>query len=301
MTTERGYRGQIEGIGGATPEAARSRRVGSGWAPAGTDLPGRDLAAGGPVAADLAGTGLVGPGGGRRSAAGSPIGRRLFLGVLAAGALGVAFGSDLQRGVGDLLSGVASTNGSGLGALIPGADRFRIYTVTSGYPWKPPSRYKLEVGGLVKRPMTLSYEQLRSLPRTELVKPFQCVTGWVVPGVHWAGVLLGDLVDMAQPTSTARAVEFTSYDGVYTESLSLEEAHRNDVLVAYDMLGAPITRQHGGPVRLYVAPMYGYKSIKWLSTISLVENPVPGFWEQEGYDVEAWIGRSNGYHGAGVD
>ncbi len=54
-------------------------------------------------------------------------------------------------------------------------------------------------------------------------------------------------------------------------------------------------------MRLYVAPMYGYKSIKWLSSISVVEDAVPGFWEQEGYDVEAWIGASNGYHGARLD
>jgi DMSO/TMAO reductase YedYZ molybdopterin-dependent catalytic subunit len=61
------------------------------------------------------------------------------------------------------------------------------------------------------------------------------------------------------------------------------------------MLGGPISRDHGGPVRLYVAPMYGYKSIKWLSRIAVVDQVEPGFWEVEGnYDVEGWVGRSNG-------
>ena len=60
------------------------------------------------------------------------------------------------------------------------------------------------------------------------------------------------------------------------------------------MLGKPVTRSHGGPVRLYVAPMYGYKSVKWLGGITLVPEVVPGFWEQNGYDVDAWVGRSNG-------
>jgi hypothetical protein len=232
---------------------------------------------------------------------GKPIGRRLFLGVLAAGAVGVAVGDPVQRAVGSLLSGVTNSNGSGLGALIPGADRFRIYTVTNNYPWIPRDRYRLRVDGLVERPITLSYAQLLQLPRTDLVKPFQCVTGWVVPSVQWSGVLLRDVLSLVRPRPQARAVTFTSFDGVYTECLTMEEAHRDDVLVAYDMLGAPVTRQHGGPVRLYVAPMYGYKSIKWLGSISLVESPLQGFWEQEGYDFEAWIGKSNGYHGAGID
>ncbi len=64
------------------------------------------------------------------------------------------------------------------------------------------------------------------------------------------------------------------------------------------MLGKPVTREHGGPVRLYVAPMYGYKSLKWLDrievTAGLDEPTDPGYWEGFGYDVDAWVGRSNG-------
>jgi DMSO/TMAO reductase YedYZ molybdopterin-dependent catalytic subunit len=225
---------------------------------------------------------------------GKPIGRRLFLGLLGAGGLGVVFGNQLQRFVGDITAPFTNKNGSGLGGLIPGANRFRLYTVTGQFPTIPKSSYRLTVDGLVNQPLELSFEDLKKLPRTELVRDFQCVTGWRVPNVEWAGVHLGDLIDMAGPKSAARAVEFTSYDGAYTESLTLEEAHRSDVLVAYEMLGGPITSEHGGPVRLYVAPMYGYKSAKWLRSISLVPQAIPGFWEQQGYAVEAWVGRSNG-------
>jgi DMSO/TMAO reductase YedYZ molybdopterin-dependent catalytic subunit len=66
------------------------------------------------------------------------------------------------------------------------------------------------------------------------------------------------------------------------------------------MLGAPITTDHGGPVRLYVAPMYGYKSAKWLKSITLVKQAIPGFWEQQGYDINAWVGGSNGRHDAPI-
>jgi DMSO/TMAO reductase YedYZ molybdopterin-dependent catalytic subunit len=206
----------------------------------------------------------------------------------------VVVGEKVQSFVGRALQGVVNTNGSGLGALIPGADRFRLYTITNGYPDISPAHYRLYVSGLVERPLTLTLADLRSMPATHLVKDFQCVTGWRVPNVPWVGVRLADIIDRAGARNSAHAVEFTSYDGAYTESLTMEEARRYDVIVAYEMLGAPVTSEHGGPVRLYVAPMYGYKSCKWLRSISLVEQATPGFWEQNGYDVEAWIGESNG-------
>jgi DMSO/TMAO reductase YedYZ molybdopterin-dependent catalytic subunit len=77
----------------------------------------------------------------------------------------------------------------------------------------------------------------------------------------------------------------------------MDQARRYDVIVAYEMLDAPVSREHGGPVRLYVAPMYGYKSIKWLKGIQVLDDVVPGYWEQNGYDVNAWIGDSNGRSG----
>ncbi|MDQ3107123.1 MAG: molybdopterin-dependent oxidoreductase, partial [Actinomycetota bacterium] len=82
--------------------------------------------------------------------------------------------------------------------------------------------------------------------------------------------------------------------GVYTESLTLEQARRDDVLVVYEMEGKPISAAHGGPVRLLMAPMYGYKSIKWLDRVEVVDEVVPGFWEERGYDIDAWVGTSNG-------
>ena len=92
----------------------------------------------------------------------------------------------------------------------------------------------------------------------------------------------------------AGALTFNSFDGVYTESLTMDQARRPDVMVAYEMQDKPISNVYGGPVRLYVAPMYGYKSIKWLESIEVVPKVVPGYWEERGYDVDAWIGRSNG-------
>src|SRR5207302_11497612 len=126
---------------------------------------------------------------------------------------------------------------------------------------------------------------------------FQCVTGWRVHGVNWTGVRLADLLDRAAIKDGAGGVLFTSFDGTYTETLTVEQARRRDVLVAYEMDGKPLSRDHGGPARLYVAPMYGYKSCKWLDSVRVMAGPgrpAPGYWEQRGYDVDAFVGKSNG-------
>jgi DMSO/TMAO reductase YedYZ molybdopterin-dependent catalytic subunit len=85
-----------------------------------------------------------------------------------------------------------------------------------------------------------------------------------------------------------------SFDGAYTESLTLAQARRSDVIVAYELGEEQLSSDHGGPVRLYVAPMYGYKSCKWLESIELTAEVEPGYWEDRGYDVDGWVGRSNG-------
>ena len=207
------------------------------------------------------------------------------MGLVALGAAGIAFGSKVQNSIGDVV-------GSGLGGLIPGGNRFRIYTITGGFPSIPPEAYRLEVSGLVDRPLVLTLADLQAMPATALVRDFQCVTGWRVDGVHWEGVRLSDVLLAAGVQPNASALAFESYDQADTESLTLDQAHLPDVLVAYRMLGGPITVEHGGPVRLYVARMYGYKSIKWLSAIRVVDHVEPGFWEQNGYPVDAWVGGS---------
>ncbi len=223
---------------------------------------------------------------------GTPVGRRVVLGMVALGVAGIAAGKWLSQGV----TNVVASTAPALSGVLPAAGGFRIYTVTLGYPDYDPATYRLGVTGLVGTELSLSLDDLAALPQTGMTKDFQCVTGWRVQDVPWSGVLLKDVLAAAGVESNATALHFTSFDGAYTESLTLEQGMRPDVLVATSMFGAPIEEQHGAPVRLYVAPMYGYKSIKWLSGIEVSNKVVPGYWEERGYDVDAWIGRSNGGH-----
>jgi DMSO/TMAO reductase YedYZ molybdopterin-dependent catalytic subunit len=215
------------------------------------------------------------------------VGRRVFLGITGLAALGVAFGGSVQNFLGNAF-------GSGLGGLLPGGDRFRIYSITGTYPEINDEDYRLEVSGLVRRPTTFTLADLKAMPATSFTKTFQCVTGWRVPDVHWKGVLLSDIMDAVDVRSDAVALTFESYDHADSESLTVRQARLSDIIVAYEMLGAPVTKEHGGPVRLYVAPMFGYKSLKWLSAIRVVNQVQPGFWELNGYPVNGWLDGSTG-------
>ena len=224
---------------------------------------------------------------------GAPVGRRVFLGLVGLGAAGVVFGAKVQNRLGEMLAPIEAKDFTGLLSLLP-FGRFRFYTVTGDFPHRSRDSYRLQVTGLVERPFTITYRELTAMPATRLTRDFQCVTGWRVPDVHWTGVQLRTLLDRAGVKPEAKALRFVSFDGTYTESLTLAQARRPDVLVAYELDDEPLSSLHGGPARLYVAPMYGYKSCKWLQSIELTADVEPGYWEHYGYSVDGWVGKSNG-------
>jgi len=224
--------------------------------------------------------------------AGSPVGRRLFLGLVGLGAASVAAGGPLSAALSSVQRTAAARDPIGLSALIPGGS-WRYYSVTGDFPTAP-AGYRLLVSGLVRAPLSLSLADLLARPRTTLQRDFQCVTGWRVPQVRWSGVTLRSLLEAAGPMPAAGAVQFRSFDGEYTESLTMAQALRSDMLIADTFGTGPVPRAHGGPVRLVAAPMYGYKSCKWLSEVRVIPRLVPGYWEGFGYAQDGWVGASNG-------
>ena len=216
-------------------------------------------------------------------------GRGLFLATVAAGLTSLAWGKPVWSRVSAALSPA-----EGLIPFVP-TSGWRIYTVSGSMPSFDPATWRLNVGGLVEQELVLSHRELLALPRVTQVSDFHCVTGWTVKDVHWGGVRLTDLLEHAQPKRDAHALRFTSFDGVYTDYLTLAQSAPHDVMLAWEMDGRPLPHEHGAPLRLVIPEMYGYKNVKWLKGIELVPAAGAGYWEKLGYDRDAWVGRSNGY------
>jgi DMSO/TMAO reductase YedYZ molybdopterin-dependent catalytic subunit len=208
------------------------------------------------------------------------VGRGTFL-ALAAVTTGALFLRGKVPSTVPLLSGGGNASG------------FTIYTIAD-FPSFDPQTFRLEVTGLVDEPKSYSYQDLLRMPAVHETRFYQCVTGWSVPNPRWSGVRLWDLVAASRPKAQARALHFRCMDRAYTESLTFAQAKKRDVLVGYGLNGKPLSREQGYPLRLVVPGMYGYKFAKWVNRIEVVDRVIPGFWEQNGYDVDAYIGHSNG-------
>ena len=142
--------------------------------------------------------------------------------------------------------------------------------------------WKLGVDGLVENSVSLTYSQLLELPQTESVSDIHCVTKWSRYDNHWVGVSSRVLIALVRPKAEAGHVIFHAYDG-YTTNTTLEAFAADDVMIAHSWEGYPITRQHGGPVRIVIPRYYFWKSAKWVKRIEFSRDDKPGFWETRGY------------------
>ncbi len=144
------------------------------------------------------------------------------------------------------------------------------------------SDWRMTADGLVENPVTLNYEQLLALPQTETVSDIHCVTKWSRFDNMWNGVATRDLIALVRPKAEARHVVFHALDG-YTTNVSFDAFAAGDAMVAHMWEGYPITRQHGGPVRIVIPRFYLWKSAKWVKRIEFSRDDRPGFWEERGY------------------
>jgi DMSO/TMAO reductase YedYZ molybdopterin-dependent catalytic subunit len=146
--------------------------------------------------------------------------------------------------------------------------------------------YSLVIEGDIEKPLTLLWDDIQKLPRTESVSDFHCVEGWSVLGLKWEGVQFRHIVSLAKLKETARFVTFECADG-YTTSLPLEELSGDDVLLAYKLDGKPLEEGYGFPLRLVVPQKYGYKSALWVTRIRFTSKKELGYWEKRGYSDTA--------------
>lgn len=142
--------------------------------------------------------------------------------------------------------------------------------------------FRLDVTGAVEHPVSWNFSQFKAQPQTSFVTDIHCVTTWSRYDNRWDGVSTRDLLDIVMPRAEARFVELYSSDG-YTTNLTIEDFAAEDAIVAHSWEGKPLTRDHGGPVRLVVPHLYFWKSAKWINRIHFLDRNKPGFWERNGY------------------
>ena len=145
--------------------------------------------------------------------------------------------------------------------------------------------WQFKVFGLIDEEITLDWQQFNDLPQVTLDAEFHCVTQWSKLQNTWQGILFTDVMKLVTPKPEAKFVMAHCYGG-YTTNVSLDVMIDDDVMFAHSHDGAPLTPQHGGPMRLVVPKRYGWKSAKWVNGIEFMAEDEPGFWEMRGYHME---------------
>jgi DMSO/TMAO reductase YedYZ molybdopterin-dependent catalytic subunit len=143
-------------------------------------------------------------------------------------------------------------------------------------------RWTLRIDGLAHRPTTWTWAQIRALPKDSYSGAIHCVTTWSKFDMRFEGVSVDTLLEQVEPADEAAFVVARSHTG-YTTNLPLADVTGGKAWVVWDVDGAPLTDEHGGPARLLVPHLYFWKSAKWVSGLTLVGRDEPGFWERNGY------------------
>ena len=156
--------------------------------------------------------------------------------------------------------------------------------------------WSFTVSGEVERPLALTFEQLQALPATEVTTDIHCVTRWSRFDARFKGVHWRELAALCSPKPSARFVVAEAEHG-FTANVPLAALEDEHALVVYGADGAPLSPEHGWPLRLVVPTKYFWKSAKWLRGLELSPVDRPGFWERYGYhnDADFWQEQRYGF------
>jgi DMSO/TMAO reductase YedYZ molybdopterin-dependent catalytic subunit len=146
--------------------------------------------------------------------------------------------------------------------------------------------WTLRVWGQVDTELTLNYDELKSLPATEVTSDIHCVTRWSRFDARFKGVHWREFAKLCSPKPSAQFVLAHAEFG-FTANSPLSAIEDDNALVVYEADGEPLTPEHGWPARLFVPTKYFWKSAKWLTGLELLAADRPGFWERYGYNNDA--------------
>ncbi|MBX7100978.1 MAG: sulfite oxidase-like oxidoreductase [Myxococcaceae bacterium] len=192
--------------------------------------------------------------------------------------------------------GSGERNRHGMPRLPPGQHLTKSWPVLDlgVKPEVSTSAWRLTVDGAVDAPVTLDWAAFQALPQVKDDSDFHCVTTWSLMDSTWTGVPVSTVLALAQPKAEATHLMTYAADG-YTTNLPIEEALKDDVLLVHAWNGQPLTKEHGGPVRMITPQLYAWKGAKWINRIELLTKDRPGFWEVRGYSMTAHPWRDDRY------
>jgi DMSO/TMAO reductase YedYZ molybdopterin-dependent catalytic subunit len=160
---------------------------------------------------------------------------------------------------------------------------FPNYHISGATPvLENPSAWRLEVGGLVRRPLSLSRPNIETLERLTYTVKHHCVEGWSAIAT-WTGTPLSAVAERAGVLPEARFVRFDSFDAGFYNGWDMKSALHPETILAYGFNDHFITPEHGAPLRLYAPHKLGYKLTKYLSRITFTAERPGGYWEDRGY------------------
>ena len=186
-------------------------------------------------------------------------------------------------GEGRLLTGAAADPAT---RLPPGQRQVENWPVLDlgVQPNVPVKTGRLDVDGLVGNPISWSWAEFAPQAKASMTSDIHCVTAWSRYDNRWTGMPTRAVLEIVRPRPEARFVIEHSADG-YTTNVPLADFAGEDVLLAHSWEGKPLSREHGGPVRLVLPKLYFWKSAKWLTRLEFVAEDRACFWEQRGYHM----------------
>ena len=152
-----------------------------------------------------------------------------------------------------------------------------------GMPEIDTSQYRLHVRGLVEEERSFTWQEIMDMPASKVDARLASVSGWSVRAT-WEGVLWRDFIRILRPKKEASHASFSSFGGDYETTVSLADLDHPRVLLVYAVEGEPLEREYGGPLRMVIPNLYGYKSSKWLEIVTLTDAMKGGYWEDRGYN-----------------
>ena len=175
--------------------------------------------------------------------------------------------------------------------ITPNEDFYRI-DISTRKPQLVPETWRLELNGLVDRPLSLTLDEVRAMPTISYHHTLSCISnrigGDLIGTTRWTGVRVQDVLAMAGMKPTAEELFIEAADGFY-ESVAMSDLMDDRTMFAYEMNGAPLPHENGFPLRIIIPNRFGMKQPKWIVNMEVLDQEGRGYWVERGWSQEAFV------------